>query len=64
MNKQDVVRAWKEEEFRIGLSAEQQALLPENPAGLIELTDSELEHVEGGNVAHLATLFAGATVVH
>lgn len=33
MSKLDVIRAWKDEEYRAGLSKEQLALLPENPAG-------------------------------
>ena len=44
-----VIRAWKDPEFRRGLSEEEQAALPENPAGAIELTDDELETVAGGH---------------
>jgi mersacidin/lichenicidin family type 2 lantibiotic len=44
----DIIRAWKDEEYRLSLSAEQRALLPEHPAGLIELTDLELGAVAGG----------------
>ena len=44
----DIIRAWKNEEYRLSLSADQRALLPEQPAGLIELTDAELELVAGG----------------
>lgn len=44
-----VIRAWKDPEYRHTLSAEDQALLPENPAGAIELTDDELEMVAGGH---------------
>jgi mersacidin/lichenicidin family type 2 lantibiotic len=32
----EIVRAWKDEEFRDTLTAEQRAQLPPNPAGLIE----------------------------
>ncbi len=44
----DIVRAWKDAEYRESLSVEQQALLPENPAGMIELSIEELEQVAGG----------------
>jgi mersacidin/lichenicidin family type 2 lantibiotic len=44
----DVVRAWKDQEYRESLSAEQRAALPANPAGLMELSDAELGSIEGG----------------
>ena len=44
----DIIRAWKDEEYRLSLSAEQRALLPAHPAGLIELTDAELGAAAGG----------------
>jgi len=44
----DVVRAWKDEEYWNSLSEEQKAQLPENPAGMIELTDEEINGVVGG----------------
>lgn len=44
----DTIRAWKDRSYRASLSAEEQALLPENPVGLIELTDDELKAVSGG----------------
>ena len=48
MSQQEIIQAWKDEEFRLSLSEEQRALLPEHPAGLIELADSDLEMVVGG----------------
>lgn len=44
----DIVRAWKDEEYRQGLSQEQQELLPESPAGIVELGDDALDTVSGG----------------
>jgi mersacidin/lichenicidin family type 2 lantibiotic len=44
----DLVRAWKDAEYRRSLNAEELALLPEHPAGSIELTDEELEQIDGG----------------
>jgi mersacidin/lichenicidin family type 2 lantibiotic len=43
----DVVRAWKDESYRSSLSSEEQAMLPENPAGALELSDAELEAIHG-----------------
>lgn len=39
----DPIRAWKDEEYRLSLDAQQQALLPTNPAGEIEVRDQDLE---------------------
>ncbi|HTI15735.1 MAG TPA: mersacidin/lichenicidin family type 2 lantibiotic [Dictyobacter sp.] len=43
----DIVRAWKDATYRESLSAEEQAMLPANPAGEIELSDAELETIHG-----------------
>ena len=43
-----IIRAWKDPEYRLTMSEEEQAQLPENPAGAIELTDDELDMATGG----------------
>jgi mersacidin/lichenicidin family type 2 lantibiotic len=43
----DIARAWKDATYRASLSAEEQAMIPANPAGAIELSDAELELVHG-----------------
>ena len=48
MSKKDIIRAWKDSDYRSELKEEELALLPENPAGLVELTDEALEDVAGG----------------
>jgi mersacidin/lichenicidin family type 2 lantibiotic len=48
MKPETVIRAWKDEAFRNGLSESERALLPENPAGTIELTDAQLNASAGG----------------
>ena len=48
MNNVDVVRAWKDEEYRLSLSDAERAQLPDHPAGLIELQDAELDYAAGG----------------
>ena len=49
MANNDTIRAWKDEAFRLQLTDAEQAALPENPAGLIELSDDEMELVAGGH---------------
>jgi len=39
----EVVRAWKEQEYRDSLTAEQLAQLPQHPAGVIEFGTPELD---------------------
>lgn len=48
LSEQDVIRAWKDEEYRASLSEAERAQLPENPAGLTELSDSALDTASGG----------------
>jgi mersacidin/lichenicidin family type 2 lantibiotic len=43
----DIVRAWKDEEYRNSLNSEELAMLPANPAGSLELSDTQLEGVHG-----------------
>jgi mersacidin/lichenicidin family type 2 lantibiotic len=47
----DVVRAWKDEQYRLGLSDAERASLPANPVGMIELGDADLGGVAGAGVA-------------
>jgi mersacidin/lichenicidin family type 2 lantibiotic len=44
----NIIRAWKDEAYRASLSEAEQAALPPNPAGAIELTETELDNVVGG----------------
>lgn len=44
----NIIRAWKDAEYRQSLSAAELAMLPAHPAGLIELTNDDLESVAGG----------------
>jgi mersacidin/lichenicidin family type 2 lantibiotic len=43
----DVVRAWKDPEYRKTLTSEELASLPANPAGASEVSDEELGEVAG-----------------
>jgi mersacidin/lichenicidin family type 2 lantibiotic len=59
MSHVDVIRAWKDEEYRASLSAAELAELPAHPAGLIELGDTDLDAVAGGQ--WIRTLGAGVS---
>ena len=51
MSKQNIIRAWKDQAYRRNLSAAERALLPENPAGRVDLdalTAAELAEIAGG----------------
>jgi mersacidin/lichenicidin family type 2 lantibiotic len=48
MSNDKIVRAWKDSKFRASLTAEQRQMLPQNPAGELELDEAELERVDGG----------------
>ncbi len=49
MSFEKIVRAWKDEEYRKSLSCEEAAMLQENPAGELELSDAELEAINGAS---------------
>jgi mersacidin/lichenicidin family type 2 lantibiotic len=47
MSHENIIRAWKDEAFRNSLSEKERALLPEHPAGLVELTDVQIRGASG-----------------
>lgn len=44
----DIIRVWKDAAYRKSLTSAQLASVPGNPAGQIELSDTELTAVAGG----------------
>lgn len=50
MNTRDIIRAWKDELFRKSLNSDEQALVPEHPAGEIVLSETEMATINGGIV--------------
>ena len=58
MRNEHIIRAWKDEGFREGLSPEARAHLPEHPAGMVELTDADLMNAAGGDI----TISLSATI--
>ena len=57
LNVQDIIRAWKDKNFRDSLSEEQRSQLPANPAGLVEIDDEQLVQVAGGGRYTLSGCF-------
>jgi mersacidin/lichenicidin family type 2 lantibiotic len=62
MTTNDIVRSWKDEEFRDSLPEDERALLPESPAGLIELSDEELLGIDGGDSIDLCGAVIGSVI--
>jgi mersacidin/lichenicidin family type 2 lantibiotic len=48
MSPNDVIRAWKDPVYRNSLTDAERSALPANPAGSIELSDTDLGKVAGG----------------
>jgi mersacidin/lichenicidin family type 2 lantibiotic len=48
MSHVNVIRAWKDEEYRLSLGEAERALLPAHPAGLVELNEKDMAHIDGG----------------
>jgi mersacidin/lichenicidin family type 2 lantibiotic len=55
LSKDTIIRAWKDAAFRETLSEQERALLPVHPAGLVLLTDDELNSVAGGGRTTLSS---------
>ncbi|MEM6612162.1 MAG: mersacidin/lichenicidin family type 2 lantibiotic [Cyanobacteria bacterium P01_C01_bin.72] len=47
MSNSDVIRAWKDEDYRNSLTEAQRSQLPENLARMIEILDTQAETVAG-----------------
>ncbi len=47
MSEKEIIRAWKDEDYRSGLSESELSALPENPAGLVELSGDEMKAAGG-----------------
>ena len=63
MNIQHIARAWRDDEFRAGLSAEALASLPDSPVGEIELHDEDLNEVLGGSLSEATIAVSVAITV-
>ena len=63
MLNKNIIRAWKDEDYRLSLSEAERALLPEHPAGLIELSDAEMDGVGGGVGTHAGCVPTNTTLI-
>jgi len=55
----NIIRAWKDDDYRMGLTAEELGSLPENPAGSLEFSGAELDNAEIAS----PTFLIGATIL-
>ena len=51
MNGLDIIRAWKDEAYRLSLTEAERAALPQNPAGLVAMSEDRLR-LAGGAPKH------------
>ena len=58
MPHRDIIRVRKGKDHERRVSEEQHAVLPERPAGLMELADAELEAAGGGILFHTPCFYA------
>jgi len=56
MSNVDIIRAWKDQDYRSSLSAEALASIPSNPVGMIELSDEDLGRASGAAFGSITTL--------
>ena len=63
MSNVDIIRAWKDEEYRNSLSEAERAQLPGNPAGAIELSDLDLTSVAGGTTGWQCVRFTAGRLI-
>jgi mersacidin/lichenicidin family type 2 lantibiotic len=47
MEKENIIRAWKDEDYRLSLSIEEQRSLPANPAGMVDISQKDLTNATG-----------------
>ena len=62
MTKLEVVRAWKDEEYRSSLSEAEQELIPQNPAGFVALSDDDLSSAKGAALGSCYACFSCKTM--
>jgi mersacidin/lichenicidin family type 2 lantibiotic len=64
MSTEHIIRAWRDEEYREALNAEQSEILPESPIGAIELSDQEMAEAEGGTSLFCVTVITFTIFLH
>lgn len=61
MSQKNIIRAWKDEDYRSTLSEAELAALPANPAGLVEVSDDDLNAMTGGTYTTYCTYWSKTT---
>jgi len=53
MSQSEIIRAWKDAKFRRRLSEAERAMLPPNPAGVLDVTEEQIKEASGldGSIA-------------
>lgn len=62
MSIENIINAWRDEEYRESLDDAQRAELPESPIGPIDLSEDELEDVDGGSQSILTAITIAVSV--
>ena len=62
MTKLEIIRAWKDEEYRSSLSEAEQELIPQNPAGFVALSDDDLSSAKGAVLGSCYACFSCRTM--
>ncbi len=61
MSNNEIINAWRDEDYSSSLSEEQRSQLPENPAGMVELSDEDMEIIAGGDFFNVSIGNCGIT---
>lgn len=65
MDREHIIRAWKDEEYRDALGESGGMPVPEHPAGIIEIPDSRMDEVPGavtlGTCEFVFSIYIGGT---
>lgn len=56
MSRLDIIRAWKDEDYANSLTDAERAMLPQNPAGFVELADEDMAQAAGGTIITLGLI--------
>jgi mersacidin/lichenicidin family type 2 lantibiotic len=62
MSYEKIIRAWKDLDYRLSLSEAERAQLPNHPAGLVELTEKDLEPLLGEGTGATGKLCGAWTI--
>ena len=56
MSRLDIIRAWKDEDYANSLTDAEKTMLPQNPAGFVELADEDMAQAAGGTIITLGLI--------